>query len=95
MKPIYLNTFILSYSSDELRSNIRDEIEQSKKSLETATRLAADALKRANDVYDEALTLFANVSALTAPEINLDKLKQDSARAIEEVLKKIIPDQNC
>jgi len=52
--------------------------------LETATRLAADAFKRANEVYDEALTLFANVSALTAPEINLDKLKQDSVKAIEE-----------
>lgn len=68
-----------------MRTNIRDEIEQSKKSLETATRLAADALKRANDVYDEALTLFANVSALTAPEINLDKLRQDSVKALAEV----------
>lgn len=81
-----MKTHVFSFlGSVELRSNIRDEIEQSKKSLETATRLAADAFKRANEVYDEALTLFANVSALTAPEINLDKLKQDSVKAIEEV----------
>lgn len=68
-----------------MRSNIRAEIQQSKESLETATKLTADALKRANEVYDEALTLFANVSALAAPEINLERLKQESAKAIDEV----------
>lgn len=70
--------------SDELRSNIRAEIEQSKESLENAIRLTSDALERANRVYDEALTLIANVNALASPEIDLDKLKVDALKAIEE-----------
>lgn len=71
--------------SEELRSNIRAEIVQARESLENSVKLTAEALKRANEVYDEALTLFANVNALTAPEINLEKLKKDAAQAIEEV----------
>lgn len=70
--------------NDELRSNIRAEIDHSKESLENAIRLTADALERANRVYDEALTLIANVNALAAPEIDLEKLKQDALNAIEE-----------
>lgn len=70
--------------SDELRSNIRAEIYHSKESLENAIRLTSDALERANRVYDEALTLIANVNALASPDIDLDKLKQDALNAIEE-----------
>lgn len=71
--------------SDELRSNIRSEIGQSKDKLETTAKLTADALKRANDVYNEALTLFASVNSLTAPQINVEKLKKDAAQANEQV----------
>lgn len=70
--------------SDELRTNIRTEIYQAKESLENAVRLTSDALQHANEVYDEALTLFANVNALTAPEINLEKLKKDALAALED-----------
>lgn len=70
--------------SDELRSTIRAEIEHSKESLESAIRLTSSALERANRVYDEALTLIANVNALASPEIDLDKLKQDALNAIDE-----------
>lgn len=70
--------------SDELRSNIRAEIGLSKESLENAIRLTSDALERANRVYDEALTLIANVNALASPEIDLEKLKLDALNAIED-----------
>lgn len=70
--------------SDELRSNIRAEIDHSKESLEYAIRFTSEALVRANRVYDEALTLIANVNALASPEIDLDKLRVDALNAIEE-----------
>lgn len=47
--------------------------------------MTAEALKRANDVYDEALTLFANVNSLTVPDIDIDKLKKDAAAANDKV----------
>lgn len=72
--------------SDELRSNVRIEIAQSKEKLNTTAKLTADALKRATDVYNEALTLFANVNSMTTPDIHIDKLKQDAAAANEKVL---------
>lgn len=53
--------------------------------LEETSKLTASALKRANEVYDEALTLFASVNSLTAPEINIEELKKSAASANKEV----------
>lgn len=72
--------------SNELRTNIRAEIEQSKNALESAMHLSREALQQANQVYDEALTLIANINALSVPEINLDKLRTDAMNAIQEVM---------
>lgn len=68
-----------------MRTNIRAEIQQSKNALETAISLSNDALQQANKVYDEALTLIANINALSVPEINLDKLRADALNAIKQV----------
>lgn len=57
---------------------------QSKEKLNTTIELTGNALQRANKVYDEILTLFANVTALNAPEINLEKLKKDASAANKE-----------
>lgn len=70
--------------SEELDSNIREEISQSKDALENAIQLSNDALSHANQVYDEALTLIASINSLSAPDINLDKLRADALAAIEE-----------
>lgn len=80
-------TFIgtIEIYSDELRTNIRVEVGESKSKLEQTSKLTASALQRAKDVYDEALTLFANVNSLTAPEINIDELKKSAASANKEV----------
>lgn len=68
-----------------MRTNVRAEIQESKSALENAIALSNDALQKANQVYDEALTLIANISALSKPEINLEKLRTDAAKAIQEV----------
>lgn len=74
------------FFSDELRTNIRAEIQQSKIALENAIGLSNDALQQANQVYDEALTLIANIKALSVPDINLEKLRTDAIKAIKEVI---------
>lgn len=84
MNSAYCKDVSILLFSDELRANIRSEIYQAKESLENAVRLTNDALQRANEVYDEALTLFANVNAVSTPEINLEKLKKDAADALSE-----------
>lgn len=68
-----------------MRTNIRAEIEQSKSALESAISLSNDALQQANHAYDEALSLIANINALSVPEINLEKLRTDAMNAIQEV----------
>lgn len=82
---LLLITTCTFFCSDELRSNIRAEIEQSKSALESAISLSNDALQQANHVYDEALTLIANINALSVPDINLEKLRTDAMNAIQEV----------
>lgn len=72
--------------SDELRTNIRIEVGESKNKLEETSKLTTIALQRANEVYDEALTLFASVNSLTAPEINIEELKIKAAAANKEVI---------
>lgn len=64
---------------------MRSEILQAKEALDNAIRLSSDALQQANQTYDEALTLIANINSLTVPEIDLDKLRFDAANAIQEV----------
>lgn len=85
----FILTFLFSHTksihSDELRTNIRVEVGESKNKLEETSKLTESALKRANEVYDEALTLFANVNSLTAPEINIEELKKSAAAANKEV----------
>lgn len=75
----------IRFFSNELRNNIRGEIQQSKSALENAIGLSSDALQQANQVYDEALTSIANINALSVPEINLEKLRTDAVSAIKEV----------
>lgn len=72
--------------SEELRSNIRAEIQKSKDALENAIRLTSDALAKANKVYDEALTLIAGINNLAIPDPNLNKLKEDAANAMKNVM---------
>lgn len=60
------------------------EVQDFRLKTETIKRLIDDALEKANEVYDDALTLFANVNALTIPEFATDTIKADAKRLIEE-----------
>lgn len=62
-----------------------------KLSLGTAAQTTKEALAKANEVYDAALTLLADVNGLTVPEINIKKLKKDAMAANEQVTFKFLP----
>lgn len=68
----------------DLKQNVSTEIQDFKTKIETVKRITDDALEKANEVYDEALTLFANVNALTIPDVDTKTIKSDAKRLIEE-----------
>lgn len=45
-----------------------------------------EALRKANEVYDTALTLLTDVNGLTAPDIDIVKLKREALEANDQVL---------
>lgn len=72
--------------SEELRSGIRSEILQAEQKLKTVSEMTAKALEHANKVYDDTLTLFANVNSVSAPDIDIEKLKNDATEAYQNAL---------
>lgn len=54
------------------------------------TELADQALKRAKDVYDEALGLYAEVNTTLLPDIKLSKLKETAREMNKTVSSNII-----
>lgn len=68
----------------DLKQNVSTEIQEFKTKIETVNRITDDALENANEVYEEALTLFANVNSLTTPDIDTSTIKFDAKRLIEE-----------
>lgn len=68
----------------DIKQNISTELSQLTQKLETVKRITEDSLEKANEVYDDALTLFANINSLLTPEINTKQIKDDANRLIEE-----------
>lgn len=74
--------------TDQLRTKIAPDFPKEKKKLDALKKLTGESLEKANSVYDESLTLFANVNALTIPEIDISPVKSDAAKltkASEEI----------
>lgn len=67
--------------SDELKTEVRLELETVKQGLGTTAQTTKEALRKANEVYDAALTLLTSVNGLSAPEINIKKLKEEALEA--------------
>ncbi|TDG52532.1 hypothetical protein AWZ03_000765 [Drosophila navojoa] len=67
----------------ELRSEVRLELNQVKQSLGAVTQTSKEALRKANEVYDAALTLLNDVNGQTQPNIDIDQLKRDAVAANE------------
>lgn len=68
--------------TDDLKFTLAVDFNKEMKKLESLKGLTTSALEKANNVYDEALTLFANINAISTPEINVAPLKQDSAKLV-------------
>lgn len=71
--------------SEELRTNISNEVQQAKEKLSTVSKLTEQALTKANEVYDEALSLFAAANSLSPPSIDIDHIKKVSNEYNKEV----------
>ncbi|XP_062127738.1 laminin subunit gamma-1-like [Drosophila sulfurigaster albostrigata] len=67
----------------ELRSEVRLELDQVKQSLGAVAQTSKEALRKANEVYDAALTLLNDVNRQTQPDIDIAKLKQEAVAANE------------
>lgn len=73
------NTIDLQRSiTDQLKTKLVPEFPKEQKKLDALKKLTNDSLEKANSVYDESLTLFANVNALPIPEVNLKPIKEDA-----------------
>ncbi|KAH8314204.1 hypothetical protein KR067_000164, partial [Drosophila pandora] len=75
-----------------LRSEVNLEMNHVNQSLRTVVQIAKEALEKANQVYDTALTLLNDVNRQTQPEIDINELKKDAVAANEradELLKRI------
>lgn len=79
------NTIDLQRSiTDQLKTKIAPDFPSEEKKLETLKKLTAESLEKANSVYDESLTLIAKVNGLPIPELNLQPIKEESARLSTE-----------
>ena len=75
------NTIDLQRSiTDQLKNKIAPDFPKEKKKLDALKKLTTDSLEKANSVYDESLTLFANINALPIPEVDLRPIKEDSSK---------------
>ena len=73
------NTIDLQRSiTDQLKNKITPDFPKEKNKLDTLRKLTTDSIDKANSVYDESLTLFANINALSIPDVDLKPIKEDS-----------------
>uniref|UniRef100_A0A8D8H0Q0 Laminin subunit gamma-1 n=2 Tax=Culex pipiens TaxID=7175 RepID=A0A8D8H0Q0_CULPI len=69
---------------EEFRTNISNEVQQAKEKLNTVSKLTDQALTKANEVYDESLSLFVAVNSVSPPSINIDHIKKESNKYNKE-----------
>lgn len=75
------NTIDLQRSlTDQLKTKIVPDFPKEQEKLEAVKKLTSVSLAKANNVYDESLTLFANINALPIPEVDLAPIKDDAAK---------------
>lgn len=70
--------------SEDLKISAAPEIAQLSKKLESLKKMTTEAHEKASSVYDESLTLFANVKSITTPEVNIPPIVTDSNKLIED-----------
>ena len=72
--------------SSELKKLGGDIIQLGQK-LDGIKGLAASTSSRVNDVHQDALSVYSDIFALTLPDINVPKIKEDAEVARREVEK--------
>lgn len=81
--------------NDELSADMYGDLEATSSDLKKTVKKVDDAQRRADKQYDEALSLFATVSSLSPPEVNIDHIKvqtkknNDEADKIESTIKEM------
>lgn len=78
--------------NDDLRTEVRLELDTVKSTLGTIAQATKEALKKSNDVYDAALTILSDVNGLTVPDIDIKKLKEEALTGnehAEELLERV------
>lgn len=91
MKDLTLNASDVAKKSIDLQRTIIEQLStklvpdfpKEKKKLESLQKLTKDSLEKANSVFDESLTLFANINAIQVPELNLNPLKDSGNELIK------------
>lgn len=91
MKDLTLNASDVAKKSIDLQRTITDQLStklvpdfpKEKKKLESLEKLTKDSLDKANSVFDESLTLFANINAIQVPELNLIPLKESGNELVK------------
>lgn len=66
--------------TDQLKTKITPDFPNEKKKLDLVKKLTTESLEKANSVYEESLTLFAKINALSIPEVDLNPIKEDAGK---------------
>lgn len=78
--------------SEQLKTKIAPDFPKEKKKLDSLKKLTTDSLDKSNSVYEESLTLFANIQGLSIPEVDLQPIKEDASKltqASDEISKEL------
>lgn len=78
--------------SDQLKTKIVPDFAKEKKKLDNLKKLTTESLSKAENVYDESLTLFADINGVQINEIDLDPIKNNAKNLLtnaEEIAKEL------
>ena len=95
MKEVTLNASDVAKSSLDLQRSIYDRLStkivpdfsKERSKIESLEKLTKESLDKANSVYDDSLTLFANINAIEIPDLNLTPLKEKGIELVEDSTK--------
>lgn len=82
------NTVELQRSiGEKLKTKIIPDFPKEKKKIENLKKLTTESLNKAETVYDESLTLFANITGLQVPELELEPIKTNAKNLQADIAK--------
>lgn len=74
---------------EQLKTKLVPDFPKEKKKLESLKKLTTESLNKAESVYEDALTLFANISAVQVPDIDLEPIK-NSAKDLDKDVSQVL-----